>query len=454
MSTLAITTEQAACLFDALQLVDETAWVLVARVADDGGLLLGRDLLDVPAAAYIERGPRRLTIASAGFVPAFSAARRDGAIPIFIHTHPGGDASRSSLDEHVDELLRSHAADRGLSGYASLIVGGTPSAPEITGRLWMAHGRHTAVRRLRLAGNNFRLLLANSEDADSAPPSIFDRQVRAFGEVGQRLLAELRVGVVGAGGTGSASIEQLARLGVGTIVVVDDDTIDKTNVTRIHESVEDDVGESKAVVATRRAQSYGTGTKVHTVDQTVCSRAGVEALAGCDVIFGCTDDNAGRLVINRLAYRYLVPVIDCGVVVDVSEVDLLVRGVVGRVTVVAPGEPCLLCRGQVDTTLASEEMMDPDTRRARAGEGYARGAQAPAPAVVTFTTAIAAMAVNEMLGRLFGYMDSPSSQTLIRFHDQAVGRGGRRGPEGHTCRDAHEWGLGPTEPLLGIVGLG
>src|SRR3989442_2474424 len=44
----------------------------------------------------------------------------------------------------------------------------------------------------------------------------FERQVLAFGAESQALLQQLHVGVVGVGGTGSAVVEQLARLGVGT----------------------------------------------------------------------------------------------------------------------------------------------------------------------------------------------------------------------------------------------
>ena len=59
----------------------------------------------------------------------------------------------------------------------------------------------------------------------------------------------VRVGVVGAGGTGSAVIEQLARLGVGELVIFDDDTIDETNLTRIHGATVADVGRAKAELA-------------------------------------------------------------------------------------------------------------------------------------------------------------------------------------------------------------
>lgn len=451
MTTLALNGADAQRMLGALADTDETGWVLAARRVEHADLLLGRSLTDVPHAAYLEREPRRLTIASTGFVPAFSAARHDDALPIFVHTHPGGRPEPSELDHSVDRLLRDHARERDLPGYASLVVAGTPRAPSVCGRLWLGEQPMRPITRLRVAGNEFRVLLADDDSHEPAP--LFDRQVRAFSAAGQRLLGALRIGVVGAGGTGSPTIEQLARLGVGQIVVVDDDVVDDTNLTRIHESTTDDVGTPKAELACRRARSYGTGTTPTAVHATVASINGFKALTGCDVVFGCTDDNAGRLVLNRLAYRYLIPVIDCGAVVSPDEKSGTVRDVCGRVTLIAPGEPCLLCRGQVDAQLAGEEMLDPETRRARAGEGYAQGAQGPAPAVVAFTTGVSALAVNEMLGRLLGYADSTSSNLLVRFSAQTISRGGRGAVEGHMCVNPAEWALGDTDPPLGISGL-
>jgi hypothetical protein len=450
VTTIAISGPDAARLLPALDEPVERGWVLTARQAADGALLLGRVLHDVPTQAYLERGPRRLEISSVGFVPAFGSARRDGDLPVFVHSHPGGSPRPSVHDDGVDERLAAFAAQRGMAGYAALVLGGSPAAPRFTGRLIEADGAIHPIDRLRIAGRDLRLMLAEDRSGGQTAP-IFDRQVRAFGHEGQRLLAALRVGVVGAGGTGSATIEQLARLGVGEVIALDDDAIDQSNLTRIHGATEQDIGTYKAALAKMRAESFGTGTHVRAIIGSAASRAGVEALRTCDVVFGCTDDHAGRLVLSRLAYHYLTPVIDCGVVVDTAQDH--VRGVVGRVTVMAPAEPCLVCRGQVDPRLAAEEMMDPERRLALAGEGYAEGAQGPAPAVVAFTTAISALAVNELLGRLLGYAESTSTQLLLRLHAQAIARGGRRAAGGHHCVTPAAWGLGDTEPVLGMAGL-
>jgi tRNA A37 threonylcarbamoyladenosine dehydratase len=50
------------------------------------------------------------------------------------------------------------------------------------------------------------------------------------------LLSNLNVGIVGAGGTGSALAEQLIRLGIGNLIVIDDDVFKSSNINRVYGS--------------------------------------------------------------------------------------------------------------------------------------------------------------------------------------------------------------------------
>lgn len=94
------------------------------------------------------------------------------------------------------------------------------------------------------------------------------------------------------------------------------------------------------------------------------------ALARADIVFSCVDGHGARLILNRWAFAHLAPVIDTAVLVGTE--DGIVAGIDARVTWLAPGTACLLCRGRLDPTLAYAEMLDPDERHRLAGEGYAR----------------------------------------------------------------------------------
>src|SRR5207244_4164085 len=88
---------------------------------------------------------------------------------------------------------------------------------------------------------------------EANPNALYDRQVRAFGGGVQGILSNLRVGVVGVGGTGSAVAEQLIRLGTGKLYVFDGDRLDDSNLTRVYESGSDQIGLKKVRIVEQSA---------------------------------------------------------------------------------------------------------------------------------------------------------------------------------------------------------
>jgi molybdopterin/thiamine biosynthesis adenylyltransferase len=172
-------------------------------------------------------------------------------------------------------------------------------------------------------------------------------------------------------------------------------------------------------------------------------------LAEYDVVFGCTDDNAGRLVLSRLTSYLLIPVIDCGVLLTSNETGEL-EGIDGRVTVLIPGQACLVCRGRIDLARASAELLTPEERIRRADEGYAPALGRTEPAVVPFTTAVGATAVSELLERLVGYGPTPRpSEVLLRCHDREISTNIAQPRDRHYCNPlSGKIGIGFTRPYL------
>ena len=70
---------------------------------------------------------------------------------------------------------------------------------------------------------------------------------RIFSPAEQELLAEKKVAVIGCGGLGGHLIEMMGRLGVGSIVAVDGDVFDETNLNRQLLCNENNIGSSKAI---------------------------------------------------------------------------------------------------------------------------------------------------------------------------------------------------------------
>jgi len=450
--TLAIAASAWAELVAALELEDESAAVLLAGVADDGERLtytVSR-VLWVPDEHYDERTPVRLSIRSAGWCPALKVAADAGLHPIFFHTHPGADPVPSSCDAEVDAALSEPFRLRvDVDRYASLILGGQVDRPTFTGRVVERDGAEHRVCRVRVVGQRLQMVPAFEDGhAPEVDLSMHDRQVRAFGAAGQRTLAGLRVGIVGAGGTGSAVTEQLIRLGVRDIVSIDDEAITPTNVSRVYGSTLPDDGRPKVDVAADSAARIGLGTELTPHEGRINRRDGLELLRHCDVIFGCTDDHTGRMHLSTLAFYYLVPVIDLGVAIHSVEGEI--RSISGRVTYVAPGEPCLVCRGVVDLERVRDETYPREEREQLAGEGYAQGLGEPDPSVIAYTTMVAAWGVADLFERLFGFgADDVAGELLIRVADRKM-KGRRREPDPtHICGQPQRWGLGDQPAFLG-----
>lgn len=87
-----------------------------------------------------------------------------------------------------------------------------------------------------------------------------------IGEKGVKTLAESTVAVIGLGGVGGSAAEALCRAGVGTIIAVDHDTVDITNLNRQLLATAENVGEKKCVTAKKRLLSINPNADVKALD--------------------------------------------------------------------------------------------------------------------------------------------------------------------------------------------
>lgn len=431
----------------------ETGGVLLAsrHRSDDGdSRLLARSMHWVPEAAYERRAAHEMLIASEGYTAALSSAERDRSIPLWVHTHPGGRPMRSAKDERVDEQIADLFRLRsGSDDYGTVIVSPGFAGISLTGTIQSSDGPLESIDRFWMVGDRWRLREAFGNAPANADAAMFDRNVRAFGEAVQQSIGMLKIGIVGCGGTGSAVAEQLVRLGSRHLILVDADVLGPSNVTRVYGSTPADVGRPKTAVLAEHLRRISPEVFCRTITGMSTSEPVARKLAASDLLFGCTDDNAGRLILSRLAAYYLLPVIDMGMLLS-SDAGGELTGIHGRVTVVSPGSACLICRGRVDVARAAAEMRTPEERRRLEDEGYAPALGGTEPAVVAFTTMTAAVAVSELLERLIGYGDSPRpSEVLLRLHDRAISTNTATPAPRHYCHpDAQRLGRGDTEPLL------
>ncbi|MCY4515140.1 MAG: ThiF family adenylyltransferase [Candidatus Tectomicrobia bacterium] len=451
--TLVLPTHIADDLFNATVSDIETACVLLARHVElpSGSVrLLARALHWVPENAYFRRDTTSLSIASHGYVPALAEAEADQCVPIWLHTHPGQESSpRPSkhdelVDEQLSELFRLRA---GSPLYGAIVLARTGGRVCFTGHI-ESQAERRDVDRVWVTGRRFTLI-QNWSHYIAPPSDQFDRNIRAFGGEIQQVLGNLHIAVVGCGGTGSAAIEQLVRLGVRHLHLFDPDTLTVGNVTRVYGSYLNQVGEPKVNLIAAHIGQIAPDAEVVTTQAKITRESAARQLLDADVIFGCTDDNAGRLVLSRMASYLLTPVIDCGVLLSSGSGGQLI-GIDGRVTVLAPGAACLVCRNRVDLQQAAAEMLATKEHSQLVKEGYAPALLDPQPAVVAYTTQVASAAVSELLERLIHYGPEPApTEILIRSHEREVSTNDQDPIDRHYCHpEANKLGLGITEPFL------
>src|SRR5258708_25765492 len=148
------------------------------------------------------------------------------------------------------------------------------------------------------------------------PLDIRERKARLNSALGIEAASRLRratVVVIGAGGTGSAVIEILARAGIGKPILVDPDHIEESNLERVHGSQPSHAERvvPKVEVARNHVLANDPSRQVEAIIGRLPQNELVDAVVRAEVTVGCTDRQHNRLALRDIAVRYLVPTINC-----------------------------------------------------------------------------------------------------------------------------------------------
>jgi len=119
-----------------------------------------------------------------------------------------------------------------------------------------------------------------------------------FGEAGQQRLKAGRILIVGAGGLGSPAALYLAAAGVGTIGLVDNDTVDATNLQRQIIYGTPDVGRSKLVAAADRLRALNPHVSIELHDALFASANARDLVDRYDVVIDGSDNFPTRYLVN------------------------------------------------------------------------------------------------------------------------------------------------------------
>lgn len=133
--------------------------------------------------------------------------------------------------------------------------------------------------------------------------------LREIGGPGQRALKQARVLVIGAGGLGSPALLYLAAAGVGTIGVIDDDTVEASNLQRQVIHTEARIGQPKVVSAQAQMMALNPFVTVRPYHRRLTEDDAAALFAEYDLILDGTDNFDTRYLANRVAARLGKPLI-------------------------------------------------------------------------------------------------------------------------------------------------
>jgi hypothetical protein len=380
-----------------------------------------QEIMLIPYEACYERTGYLVHWPTDIIVPFLEKAVKHNLAIMKIHCHPGWYEQFSDIDTESDLKLFSSVhswIDNGLP-HASCIM--LPDG-RIFGRFINEQNEFEEINQVSIAGSTiYNWLYDDNRFIDDA---LQIRNMQAFGEKTIRTINRMKIGVVGCSGTGSPVIEQLKRLGVGELVIVDPDFIDKLNLNRIINSALADAEntKSKVDVMERSINDAGFGTKVIKFASHISCTKVVKELAECDILFGCVDGAEGRHILNLISEFYLIPYFDLGVRLE-ADGKGGIENIFGTVHYIQPGGSSLLSRGQYNLQQLQAESIKRVNNSAfeeLAKNKYLINVNESSPAVISINMQVASVAVNDLLGRIHPYRNSTNEEidaTRILFHE-------------------------------------
>jgi hypothetical protein len=385
------------------------------RRSDTHHCLTVRSVVPIPYNECKVRTPDCVTWSTQRLIPLLEEAERKDLAMLKVHSHPGGYPQFSSIDDESDSDLFNSVFGWTDSQYPHASAVMLPDG-RMFGRAILRDGTFQQLDSILVPGSDLRFWIP---EVGGTLPSFTQRHAQLFGSGTSRRLREMAVAVVGCSGTGSPVIEQLARLGVGRLVLVDPDRVEEKNLNRIVNATREDVylKRPKVEAMARAIAAMGFGTDLEIIPENLATPRAVKAVAECDIVFGCMDGVEGRHLLNRLAAFYVLPYFDVGVRLE-ADGQGGIDEAGGAVYYIRPDGSTLQDRNVYDyeqLRAAGLRRTDPKAYRQQVKAGYIRGVNEDRPAVISINMQMASTAVNEFLARLHPYRwDDNSDFATVR----------------------------------------
>ncbi|MEM3380646.1 MAG: ThiF family adenylyltransferase [Candidatus Bathyarchaeia archaeon] len=216
---------------------------------------------------------------------------------------------------------------------------------EVTPKITVDKLKRLICERLGLEPNLTKILLDGKPLKENTPLSkykrrslnfevdyLWSRQLILWDTKGQAALNRSKVLIAGAGAVGNEVAKNLAMLGVGRLIIVDYDTVEVSNLSRMIFFSKEDSGKPKSTVLAEALHRKYPHIEV-TAIQGRLEKIPLRTFLESDIILSSLDNFASRAFLTSICRRYMVPMVDAGVMGYQCRVQ----------SYIPPNDPCLAC---------------------------------------------------------------------------------------------------------------
>ena len=297
----------------------------------------------------------------------------------------------------------------------------------VAGDLWLPGLTRSKLDHAAVIGQN-RKFLYPTPLSGAICREMYDRQSRLFGDLGQEILHQTRVGIIGLGGVGSIMAELLGRLGVGQFVLADPDKVELTNLPRLIGARRSDMAfptwlptrfqklirRNKVDIAARNIRHANPGAQITIMARDFLDADVAARFTDCDYLFLAADTMGARLLFNAIVHQYGISGVQVGAKIPVDK-----NGQIGDVFCVSrpvtPDSGCLWCNGLINPNRLQDEAVPAIAKREYA---YLNDPEVVAPSVITINAVACAHAVDDFLFHMTGLNYDNKENTWFRWNSR------------------------------------
>ncbi|MDO8962323.1 MAG: ThiF family adenylyltransferase [Methylophilus sp.] len=396
----------------------EQACFLLCGLAygNDETTILVREVIELARSDLTVHSYDRLQVSPTAMLSIARRAQELQASVCMVHTHPmsNGEVEFSEADDIGNQKTFEFFGRMIPSLPHTCLVWDGP-LQTFSGRVYFSANDWKPISNLEVVNGENRKVFGNCLKKPCNISETYNRQAILLGKEGQKILSDLKVGIVGCGGIGSLASALLVHSGVQKFNLYDFDKVRMSNLPRIIGATPNDVGTSKVKILERYIKALNAEAEVAFFEEAIEAPHLLKQIIDLDVLICGTDDTTSRAFLNQICHQYYTPVLDMGVQFKVDNDGQLVSEI-GRANLMLPGTVCMCCCGYINPIKLQQEGLTEAQHQQQVEDGYLSGSDIKEPSMMVFNMQVASLGVQRLIEWVTGLNSiNPNQYESFRF---------------------------------------